>query len=193
MKTAFFKWWYGNDRFNDVVNGLMNHYEDVFFFGGWVRGQVDTKKEISDLDVSVKDGDFVKVENYLMSIGCREVFSEQPPSWLRRRMYGTGFFEPEATFTTVGQYSRFMCPKAVKVDLIDHKAFEETIETMPSDVHFLVSTREGLKSYDEKRFPTEELIQRMRNKSYLPLRPDAVGCEKLDKEGFVSVNVSEKE
>jgi hypothetical protein len=79
------------------------------------------------------------------------------------------------------------------VDLIDHKAFRETIDTMPSDVHFLVKKKEGLVSYDEERFPTAVLEHSLREKVYQALLEGGAGCEKLQKEGFRRLVVQEEE
>lgn len=134
----------------------------------------------------MKEEDFQKAKSYLRSLGCKEKFLEVEPSWLFRQTNG-GVAGVEWQFTAVGQYSRFMCPKAVQVDLIDDKAFRETLDTMPSDVHFLVKKKNGLVSYDEERFPTSDLLDNMKKKIYHGLLlPPWIGCEKLEKEGFIS-------
>jgi hypothetical protein len=186
MRTTYQKfksWWYGgNARFDEVTDAVLAQYDDAFVFGGYVRGQVDPEKQISDVDVAVRNADFESAENFLRTMGCKQVYQDDPPSWLRR-WDGPVFFEG---WITIGNYSRFMCPKGVKVDLLDHRAFDETIDTMPSDVHFLVKTREGLESYNEARFPTDELLESMKAKVYRALLDGGRGCEKLEKEGYRS-------
>ena len=188
MKATFNRWWHGgNERFDDVVTGILSQYDGSFVFGGYVRGQVDREKEVSDVDIAVKEADFTKAENYLQSMGCEEVYRDQIPGWLDPR----GDFECQ--FLSIGQYTRFTCPKSVQVDLIDDKAFSKTLDTMPSDVHFLVFTANGLTSYDEERFSTEDLIRNTKAKVYNALLSGSTGCEKLEREGFTGITLDSKE
>lgn len=177
MRNAFYDWWFP-ERFEKVANPFFEQFEGSFVFGGFVRGQLDPSKRVSDVDLAVRDEDYAKAQLKLTEMGCQRVYREEAPRWIPRETVGW------ETWTTVGSYSRFMCPQHVQVDLIDHKAFDVTLETMPSDIHFLVYDSRGLRSYDEERFPTDHLVERLRKKVFTPLRRDATGCEKLLKEGY---------
>lgn len=158
-------------RFDGLVKNMLEKFDDAFVFGGYVRGQVDPKKQISDIDLAVRPMDYDKARSYLCSVGCKEVRVHR-------------MFDPFESFAT-NKYSRFMCPQSIGVDLIDHESFFDyrVLIDQPSDVHHLVLKKEGLVSCDENRFTTSDILYAMKSKIYRPLKSGA-GCEKLEREGF---------